>query len=127
MADSVTPCGHTFSEEGLHGYFQNAVIQELRRLRYFYSHIAVDGLTPQDFDREFLLDLRAHTGLFKPTYACGTCRKAIVSPPVRCSAFSHLTEKLQELVGLEDAEPQFNASSACDLTDYFVFYVRNTF
>lgn len=108
-------------------YFQNVIIQELRRLKNLYRHIDINGLKPNAFHREFLVGLRERTRLFKPTYACSTCRVEMTKPPVSCSVLSNLAAKLQDLLGIENGEEECNRSPPCNMADYFIFFTRHPF
>jgi hypothetical protein len=122
---SVTPCGHAFSGEGLHGYFRNAVIQELRGLPFFYRHITDEYLSNQPFNRAFLQDLRDRTTLLKPRFECGNCRQKMSGPPVKCSAFSDLGGRLKKLAEAVLDEQDDEISFECDMSDYFIFHAHN--
>lgn len=129
MSYSVIPCGHTFSEEALHGYFRNAVKDELIRLKDFYKEIPIRSLTADMFHKDFFFELSAGSAIFKPNYACGTCRKRMTGPPVQCSTFLDLGARLHQI--LEDVGEKRASSPEppagpfpCNLVDYFLFHSR---
>jgi hypothetical protein len=118
----ASPCGHAFSEEGLHTYLKHQVITEFRRLRHFYPNITEESLKKHSFDRNFLLLLHTRTRLFKPSFECGYCRTTMTAPPVKCWAVTELGMKIDTLTNVKHSEE--TASFACDVVDYFIFHAH---
>jgi hypothetical protein len=126
------PCGHTFSENALHGVLQEAVLAKFQRMKLLYPY-KFEGdpargspTFPEDVMREY----RKQSSRFKPEYKCPLCNIAITHYPVKCRILCELGEGIHKLTSplverleyLEDLKGTERLDTFPNLPTYFIFF-----
>ena len=120
MNSRISPCGHTFSKNGLPGLMQRAVEVERKE-----RNLTVDFHKP--YTSEDLEFFRRHDRLFKPKYTCPLCNQVFSRPPTECRGMAQVNSTVQKLSApyrddRDGDDDELMVPHTCSFHDYFVFY-----